>query len=80
MEPGAHVLTVSNNGEVPIPAEALARWNTHQVFVVDLGDRIVMRPLSEDPVTETKGKYAGRGPSADAARAQERQATRGQRF
>src|SRR5450631_2202387 len=41
---------------------------TRQVVVVDLGDRVVERPLSADPVTVLKGKYAGRGPSADAAR------------
>ena len=77
MESREHVMTVSRNGQVSIPAETRARWNTRQVVVVDLGDRVVMRPISEDPVSELKGKYGDRGPSADAARAQERRATRG---
>jgi len=77
MESREHVMTVSRNGQVSIPAETRARWNTRQVVVVDLGDRVVMRPISEHPVSELKGKYANRGPSADAARAQERRATRG---
>jgi AbrB family looped-hinge helix DNA binding protein len=77
MESFEHVMTVSRNGQVSIPAETRARWNTRRVTVVDLGDRVVMRPMPEDPVAALKGKYAGRGPSTDAARAQERRATRG---
>jgi AbrB family looped-hinge helix DNA binding protein len=76
MESREHVMTVSRNGQVSIPAETRARWNTRQVVVVDLGDRVVMRPISEDPVAALKGKYADLGPSADAARTQERRATR----
>jgi AbrB family looped-hinge helix DNA binding protein len=69
-------MTVSRNGQVSIPAEARARWNTRRVSVVDLGDRVVMRPLSDDPVGTLQGKYAHRGPTADAARDEERRATR----
>jgi AbrB family looped-hinge helix DNA binding protein len=72
-----HVMTVSRNGQVSIPAETRARWNTRQVSVVDLGDRVVMRPISEDPIVALKGKYANRGPSTDSARATERRAARG---
>jgi AbrB family looped-hinge helix DNA binding protein len=77
MESREHVMTVSRNGQVSIPAATRARWNTRQVVVVDLGDRVVVRPMSADPVAALKGKYAGRGPSADAARAQERRVSRG---
>jgi len=64
----AHVMTVSRNGQVSIPAETRARWNTRQVVVVDLGDRVVMRPVSGEPLEELRGKYAGRGPRTDRAR------------
>ncbi len=64
----AHVMTVSRNGQVSIPAEARARWNTRRVAVVDLGDRVVMRPLSDHPVDDLEGKYGGRGPASDRAR------------
>jgi len=67
-----HVMTVSRNGQVSIPADTRARWNTRRVIVVDLGDRVVMRPVSERPVDELKGKYRGRGPTGDRAREQER--------
>jgi bifunctional DNA-binding transcriptional regulator/antitoxin component of YhaV-PrlF toxin-antitoxin module len=68
MTPTSYVMTVSQNGQVSIPAEARARWKTRRVVVVDLGDRVVMRPLSDDPVGDLEGKYQGRGPSVDQAR------------
>lgn len=68
MTRNTHVMTVSQNGQVSIPAETRARWQTRQVIVVDLGDRVVMRPLGDDPIGELEGKYRGRGPSTDRAR------------
>jgi len=67
-----YVMKVSSNGQVSIPAETRTRWMTDRVVVVDLGDRIVMRPLPDDPVGELVGKYGGRGPTTMAARAAER--------
>lgn len=67
-------MKVSSNGQVSIPAEARARWQTREVVVVDLGDRVVVRPLPPDPVGELKGKYKGRGISTERARRLERAA------
>lgn len=63
----SYVMKVSRNGQVSIPADARARWNAERVVVVDLGDRVVLRPLPQDPVEELVGKYR-RGPATDAAR------------
>lgn len=71
-----YVMTISRNGQVSIPAAARGRWNTHKVIVVDLGDRVVMRPLPERPIEALVGKYRGRGPSSDEAH---RQAQRDER-
>lgn len=68
------VMTISRNGQVSVPAEARARWKTRKVMVVDLGDRVVMRPVSEQPVERLRGKYRGRGLDSDRARARQRQA------
>lgn len=65
-------MTVSRNGQVSIPAEARARWNARQVIVVDLGDRVVMRPAPEHPLDELEGKYRDKGPRTDDARRQAR--------
>jgi bifunctional DNA-binding transcriptional regulator/antitoxin component of YhaV-PrlF toxin-antitoxin module len=67
-----YVMKVSSNGQVSIPAETRSRWSAERVVVVDLGDRIVIRPLPGDPVGELVGKYRDRGPSTDQARKQVR--------
>lgn len=64
----SYVMKVTANGQVSIPAAARNRWRTDRVVVVDLGDRIVMRPTSDDPVGDLVGKYATKGPSTDQAR------------
>ena len=64
----SYVMTVSQNGQVSIPADTRARWKAKRVVVVDFGDRVVMRPLPDDPVKDLEGKYRGRGPAADEAR------------
>ena len=69
----SHVMKVSRNGQVSIPAAARARWKTQRVLVVDLGDHIVLRPISDDPVGDLVGKYAGRGPTTDEMRRMERE-------
>ena len=65
-------MTVSRNGQVSIPAGTRARWNTRQVLVVDLGDRVVMRPVRDEPVRQLRGKYANQGPTTSRARREAR--------
>jgi len=65
-----YVMKVSSNGQVSIPAEVRARWNVEQLVVVDLGDRVVVRPLPDKPVGQLKGKYRRRGASSDRIRRQ----------
>lgn len=67
-----YVMKVSANGQVSIPAEARARWKADRMLVVDMGDRVVMRPLPPDPIADLRGKYAGRGPSSDEMRREAR--------
>lgn len=64
----SYVMKVSSNGQVSIPSEARSRWNVDRVVVVDLGDRVVVRPLPADPVGSLTGKYRGRGPTTERAR------------
>ncbi|MCW2526089.1 MAG: AbrB/MazE/SpoVT family DNA-binding protein [Pseudonocardiales bacterium] len=71
-----HTMTISRNGQVSIPAAARARWRTRKVLVVDLGDRVVMRPVIDDgeAVAQLQGKYAERGPDTTTGRATARRA------
>ncbi|MEO6571645.1 MAG: AbrB/MazE/SpoVT family DNA-binding domain-containing protein [Ilumatobacteraceae bacterium] len=64
----SYVMKVTSNGQVSIPAAARNRWHTDRVVVIDLGDRIVMRPTGDDAMNELVGKYASKGPSTDLAR------------
>ncbi len=68
----AHVMRVSTNGQVSIPAEVRARWHADRVMVVDLGDRVVVRPLPQEPIDALVGAYKGRGPSTARARREAR--------
>jgi len=67
-----YVMRVSTNGQVSIPAEARARWNVDRVVVVDLGDRVVLRPLPAEPVDALKGKYRRGTLSSDRIRQKSR--------
>lgn len=67
-----YVMRVSSNGQVSIPAEARARWNADRVVVVDLGDRVVLRPLPAQPVDALKGKYRRGNVSSDRIRQKSR--------
>ncbi len=64
----SHVMKVSSNGQVSIPADTRARWRTDRVVVVDLGDRVVIRPLPAEAVDDLAGKHRRRGPSTARAR------------
>lgn len=70
----SYVMKVSSTGQVSIPAETRARWRTERVVVVDLGDRIVLRPMPTDPVAALVGKYRGRGLSTESTRDEARAA------
>lgn len=61
-------MTLSRNGQVSIPAEPRSRWNARHLIVVDLGDRVVMRPMPNQPIEELVGKYRRRGPTSEHAR------------
>ncbi len=65
-------MKVSRNGQISIPADTRSRWGSDRVVVVDLGDRVVVRPLPEDRVGSLRGKYRGRGPDTTRARQNER--------
>lgn len=66
------VVRVSRNGQVPIPADVRARWQASDVLVVDLGDRIVMRPTRPETSAGLVGKYRGRGLDTDQLRRSDR--------
>jgi bifunctional DNA-binding transcriptional regulator/antitoxin component of YhaV-PrlF toxin-antitoxin module len=60
---------LTTGGQVSLPAEVRRRWNTRVVAVEDLGDRVVLRPLPDDPVGAARGAFRGRLPATSKLRA-----------
>lgn len=53
-------IRVTSGGQISIPAEVRRRWATDELVFEDLGDRVVVRPMPDDPVTSAKGSLSGR--------------------
>ena len=68
------IAKITASGQVSLPAAVRRRWNTAQVVMQDEGDRVVVRPLPDDPIAAACGSLARRGPATAAVRAAERRA------
>ncbi len=51
---------ITRGGQISLPADVRRRWNTARVGVEDLGDRLVITPLPDDPITAARGALEGR--------------------
>jgi AbrB family looped-hinge helix DNA binding protein len=51
-------MKISKGGQVSIPASIRHRWGTATVALEDLGDRIVLEPAPDDPITAAEGALA----------------------
>ena len=73
----ATTMKLSRNGQVSLPADVRRRWGTDRVLVLDLGDYVVMRPVSADRaenVRAVRGRFRSPdGPSTEELRRQARQ-------
>jgi AbrB family looped-hinge helix DNA binding protein len=52
-------MKISKGGQISIPASIRHRWGTGTVALEDLGDRIVLEPAADDPITAAEGALAG---------------------
>jgi AbrB family looped-hinge helix DNA binding protein len=62
---------ITSAGQVSIPAEIRARWGASTVSIEDEGDRLVVRPVPDDPIEALEGILKKRGsevPSDEAMR------------
>jgi bifunctional DNA-binding transcriptional regulator/antitoxin component of YhaV-PrlF toxin-antitoxin module len=46
---------ITSAGQISIPAEVRHRWGANAVLIDDQGDRLVVRPLADDPIASAKG-------------------------
>lgn len=60
-------------GQVSIPANVRRRWGTNCVAFEDLGDRLVVRPVPDDPIAAARGVLKGRLRPTDELRTRARE-------
>lgn len=64
---------ISKGGQVSVPAAVRHRWKTSRVVLEDLGDRLVIHPAADDPVSALRGAFADdTQPGSDELRQQGR--------
>ncbi len=68
------IAKVTTSGQVSLPAPVRKRWGTARVVIEDEGDRVVVRPLPDDPIAAACGSLKRRGVPSEAIRARERAA------
>lgn len=66
-------LRITAGGQVSLPAELRRRWGTKAVYIEDLGDHAVVRPMPDDPIAAARGAFKGRIGSVDDLRKQARE-------
>jgi bifunctional DNA-binding transcriptional regulator/antitoxin component of YhaV-PrlF toxin-antitoxin module len=54
---------ITSAGQVSLPAEVRHRWATSAVAIEDEGDRVVVRPVPDEPVEALRGALRGLGRS-----------------
>ncbi len=64
---------ITAGGQVSLPASVRNRWRTRIVAFEDLGDRLIVRPLPEDPIAAARGALRGERASAADLRRRARQ-------
>lgn len=68
------VAKITTSGQVSLPATVRKRWGTGQVVIEDEGDRVIVRPLPDDPIAAACGSLKRTGSRLESVRAAERRA------
>jgi len=68
-----HVMKISGNGQISLPADVRARWGVDKVYVIDMWpisrkDEVLVVPVPDDPIAAVRGIDKGRGPNTDELR------------
>ena len=66
------MINITERGQISIPADIRHKWNVRRVLLVDEGDRLVLRPVPDDPIAAVLGKYAGIEVTSDEMRDEDR--------
>lgn len=66
------LINITERGQISIPADIRHKWNVRRVLLVDEGDRLVLRPVPDDPIAAVLGKYAWIEATSDEMRDEDR--------
>ena len=67
------ILKITRAGQLSLPARIRRRWGTQRVTIEDHGDRVVLRPMPDDPIEAAAGALRGRITSSEDLRVQARE-------
>jgi AbrB family looped-hinge helix DNA binding protein len=67
-------IRISARGQISIPSEIRRKWQVQRVLLIDEGDRLVLRPVPDDPVGAVAGKYSWIEATSDEMRDEDRAA------
>jgi AbrB family looped-hinge helix DNA binding protein len=70
----SQLIQISNRGQISIPSDIRRKWHVRRLLLIDEGDRIVLRPVDDDPIAAVAGKYAWIDATSDEMRAEDRAA------
>jgi len=68
------IVKITTSGQISLPAPVRNRWGVSRVVVEDEGDRILIRPLPDDPIAAACGSLTRRSPSETVRRRERRAA------
>jgi len=63
---------ITAGGQISLPAPVRRRWGTRFVALEDLGDRVVVTPIPDDPIAAARGILKGQLPPTEELRARAR--------
>ncbi|MBI4884773.1 MAG: AbrB/MazE/SpoVT family DNA-binding domain-containing protein [Actinobacteria bacterium] len=69
---GSMLINITERGQISLPAEIRHKWQVRRLLLVDEGDRIVLRPVADDPIGAVAGKYSWLKPTNDEMLAEDR--------
>ena len=67
------MLKITRAGQLSLPARIRRRWGTQRVTIEDHGDRVVLRPMPDDPIEAAASALRGRITSSEDLRVQARE-------
>jgi AbrB family looped-hinge helix DNA binding protein len=70
----SQLINISDRGQISIPSDIRRKWQVRRLLLVDEGDRIVLRPVADDPIAAVAGKYSWIGATSDEMRDEDRAA------